>query len=222
MAHEFMAKDLSPHLQPRKTPSQQRSRARVAQILAATRTLLRERGTLTAQSIARLAGISVGSFYQYFPNKKAVLLALYEHYQARLLMAATGFDADEHAALGWREFFLALFRFVKQAEVRDTEVFELARVIRLFPELEQLDQQHGRVVVELMVTHLRRLGARGSRNKLERLGWFIYELNNGIWAYQMREGASGHLLRESSEWELTALISVIASVFPDDAPALRA
>ncbi|WNG15449.1 TetR/AcrR family transcriptional regulator [Cystobacter fuscus] len=64
----------------RKQPSQARSKALVDVLIqATTRILLREGWqALTTNRIARAAGVSVGSLYQYFPNKEALLLALVE------------------------------------------------------------------------------------------------------------------------------------------------
>jgi AcrR family transcriptional regulator len=63
---------------PRKRPRQQRSQALVEAILQATSHLLPERGAeqTTTNRIARVAGVSIGSLYQYFPNKDAILSRL--------------------------------------------------------------------------------------------------------------------------------------------------
>ena len=65
-------------LQPRKQPRQERSSKVVDRILDAALTLTREQGTKTPTTlaIAQRAGLSVGSVYQYFPNKEAILLDL--------------------------------------------------------------------------------------------------------------------------------------------------
>ena len=65
-------------LEPRKTPQQRRSAASVDAILQATvQVLLKDGATrLTTTRIARRAGVSVGTLYQYFPNKSALLQAL--------------------------------------------------------------------------------------------------------------------------------------------------
>jgi len=67
-------------LEPRKAPSQERSRAKVEQILQATHQLLESQGLekLTTNAIAKQAGMSVGSLYQYFPNKEAILADVFE------------------------------------------------------------------------------------------------------------------------------------------------
>lgn len=59
-------------------PVQARSRERVARILAAATDAIAERGSehLKMAELAIRAGVSVGSLYQYFPDKAAVILAL--------------------------------------------------------------------------------------------------------------------------------------------------
>ena len=63
---------------PRKRPVQERSRETVRAILEAAARIFEEVGVeaATTDRIAARAGISVGSLYQYFPNKAAILVAL--------------------------------------------------------------------------------------------------------------------------------------------------
>ncbi|WP_316977381.1 TetR/AcrR family transcriptional regulator [Shumkonia mesophila] len=65
---------------PRKIPLQERSRNTVDVIVeAATRILFREGAdALSTNRIAEVAGVSVGSLYQYFPNREAIVTALME------------------------------------------------------------------------------------------------------------------------------------------------
>jgi len=62
----------------RKQPVQARSKASLIAILDSTVQILSTRRTahLTTKAIAARAGLSVGSLYQYFPNKEAIVLAL--------------------------------------------------------------------------------------------------------------------------------------------------
>lgn len=64
-------------LEPRKSPVQARSAASVDAILEATIQVLRHVGKerLTTTRVALRAGVSVGTLYQYFPNKSALLQA---------------------------------------------------------------------------------------------------------------------------------------------------
>jgi AcrR family transcriptional regulator len=67
-----------PDLSPRKRPRQARSRATVDAILEACARILREggRAPLTTNRIAERAGISIGSLYEFFPNREAILAEL--------------------------------------------------------------------------------------------------------------------------------------------------
>lgn len=69
-------------LQPRKTPAQSRSRVTVEAIYEATiQVLLRDgMNELTTTRVAERAGVSVGTMYQYFPNKQALVYALNARY----------------------------------------------------------------------------------------------------------------------------------------------
>ena len=73
---------MSPALSPRKTPRQSRAKATVDAIFEATIQLLLVDGVnrLTTTRVAARAGVSVGTMYQYFPNKQALIYALNERY----------------------------------------------------------------------------------------------------------------------------------------------
>lgn len=65
---------------PRKRPQQARSRALVDALVEATERVLTRSGyeAATTQAIADVAGVSIGSLYQYFPNKEALVAAVVE------------------------------------------------------------------------------------------------------------------------------------------------
>ena len=70
----------------RRPPTQTRARATVADILAATARILEREGyeALTTNKIARVAGVGVGSLYQYFETKEKVVEALQEEHFERM------------------------------------------------------------------------------------------------------------------------------------------
>jgi AcrR family transcriptional regulator len=67
---------------PRKRPRQDRAKATVDSILEATARVLVKQGFdgLNTNAVATSAGVSIGSLYQYFPNKEALVSALLERH----------------------------------------------------------------------------------------------------------------------------------------------
>lgn len=65
-------------LDPRKRPRHERSRGIVDAILEGAARLLEQgrAGDLTTNRVAEIAGVSIGSLYQYFPGKQAILAAV--------------------------------------------------------------------------------------------------------------------------------------------------
>jgi AcrR family transcriptional regulator len=71
---------------PRKLPQQDRSRMTFETILEATTHILTEEGYDKANTnhIAERAGISIGSLYQYFPNKESLMAALMDQHSSEI------------------------------------------------------------------------------------------------------------------------------------------
>lgn len=91
----------------RRAPSQRRSRERVERILAVATGLIAAQGSdaLRMAEVAAKAGISIGSLYQYFPDKAAVIRALAERYNAEGRACIEEGLRGVHDAAGLREAF---------------------------------------------------------------------------------------------------------------------
>ncbi len=111
---------------PRKTPTQARSRALVEAVVEAARRILDGEGAaaLTMQRIADVSGATVGSIYQYFPGKDAIVALVCE----RELEAAA---AQAHASTE------RLRRLPLAAALREI----LANTIRVERRLSALDRE---------------------------------------------------------------------------------
>lgn len=80
------------HTNPRKSASQKRSRVTVNALLEATARILIREGFDKASTnrIAAVAGVSVGSLYQYFPSKEALVVALIDRHNQEVMQAVQG------------------------------------------------------------------------------------------------------------------------------------
>jgi AcrR family transcriptional regulator len=127
-----------PPLTPRKTPRQDRSIATVDAIFEATIQVLLSDGLirLNTTRVARRAGVSVGTLYQYFPNKQALLFAVLERHLATLAsaiekacdesrcatketIAETVVKAYLQAKMAQAEISPALYRIAMELDARD-------------------------------------------------------------------------------------------------------
>ena len=76
----------------RKAASQARSRATVEALVEATARILVKDGFDKASTnrIAEVAGVSIGSLYQYFPGKEALVAAVIERHQQEIMQTVRG------------------------------------------------------------------------------------------------------------------------------------
>lgn len=81
-----------PETNPRRRPRQARAQATVEAIVKATAQVLVEEGYDRASTnrIALAAGVSIGSLYQYFPSKEALVAALVEEHLQKMTDALSG------------------------------------------------------------------------------------------------------------------------------------
>jgi len=101
---------LQSSLQPRKKPIQTRSARTVEAIFEATIQVLLRHGAeqFTTTRVAERAGVSVGTLYQYYPNKQSLLFAVLERH-LNLVIRAWNARAEKIIIGLWRRWWLPLF-----------------------------------------------------------------------------------------------------------------
>lgn len=122
---------------PRKRPRQHRSKATVDSILEATARILIAQGFngLTTNAVAEAAGVSIGSLYQYFPNKEALVAAMIEHH-LDMKNAMTISELQRVATLPFAQAVrvmieLTIGNYRKQPELKRVLIEQFGRVGRL-------------------------------------------------------------------------------------------
>lgn len=130
-------------LRPRKRPRQARAQITFDALLEACARLLRRNdwASLTTNAIAERAGVSIGSLYEFFPNREAILAELTRR---RLEALASAVEAELEAALALDDPVVAIDRLLRRilAEVSADRalyraLFREARFLRALPETER-------------------------------------------------------------------------------------
>jgi AcrR family transcriptional regulator len=110
----------------RRRPKQRRARQTVEAVLDAVVRLLKRDGSkaITTNRIAEVAGVSIGSVYQYFPDKRAIFIALHQRHIDQIdRMVQT--KLVEHAASSIEELLRAMVEAMIEAHATDPELYEL-------------------------------------------------------------------------------------------------
>ena len=91
-----MVADVATAFEPRKVPVQTRATVTVGAICEATIQVLLSHGAdrLTTTRVAARAGVSVGTLYQYYPNKRSLLFAVFEDHMDKVAQAVEAACAD--------------------------------------------------------------------------------------------------------------------------------
>lgn len=199
----------------RKKPSQERSKVMVERILTASRELLKaseagETPRLNTNLVAKQAGISPGSIYQYFPNIESILNELFEQMTGAVLETLKSFNAADKLALSREEFFDILITETLKAEADPQVTYAMHKVMKSHPALEKIEKQHAENVAEIISQFLAYYGSTWPKEKLHRLGLYIYYLNFGTWIYREHIRPEDE---ESIDWESNVMRHMIDRCF---------
>jgi AcrR family transcriptional regulator len=149
-----MTKRRKPQISLRKQPQQARSTELVSIILEAAIQVLAKEGAqrFTTARVAEKAGFSVGSLYQYFPNKAAILFRLQsdEWRQTGLLLSEILEDKKTPPLQRVRTLVLAFIRSeCEEAEIR-VALNDAAPLYRDAPEIHEVKAAGDRTVRAFM------------------------------------------------------------------------
>jgi AcrR family transcriptional regulator len=110
----------------RREPKQRRSRETVQAVLEAVQRVLKRHGVeaITTNRIAEAAGVSIGSLYQYFPDKRAIFATLYDRHvdEVRNVIERTMADCTS-ASL--EDFTRELVEGLANVHTEDAELHEI-------------------------------------------------------------------------------------------------
>jgi AcrR family transcriptional regulator len=110
----------------RRKPTQPRAKLTVDAILDAVIRLLKREGhkSITTNRIAEVAGVSIGSVYQYFPNKRAIFIALHERHLNEIDRMVQS-KLVEHSASPLDVLIRAMVDGMIEAHAPDPELYQI-------------------------------------------------------------------------------------------------
>ncbi len=114
----------------RREPKQRRSRQTVNDVLEAVPRVLRRHGAeaITTNRVAEAAGVSIGSLYQYFPDKQAIFMALHERHVDGVQRVIERTIAD-CASASLEEFTRELVEGLANMHTQDADLHEIVSVV---------------------------------------------------------------------------------------------
>lgn len=157
--------------------------------------------------LAKEAAISVGSLYQYYPNKQALLKSLYDDYLQGLRDIVINFHSRVDDYPEWREGIKTLLSELLAAEQNSGSLPELNQAVQLYPELEEIDRLHSDKVSLQILKILKHYRFPGSKAQLLQLTQFSYCINIGSWAFRSRFN-NPKQLKQCNHWELVANLAI--------------
>ncbi len=142
-------------LSPRRKPSQERSRDRVERILDATAELLAELPVdkMTTAAIAEKAGVPIGSVYQYFPNKLAVLALLARRVMEKVDLQTASLIAEDFGVLPWDQAIDRAIDATMQGYAEQPGYVQLLLSIRPTPEFGAITDESNERVAAMLALH---------------------------------------------------------------------
>jgi AcrR family transcriptional regulator len=168
----------------RRSPVQTRSRRVRRAIMDAAHDVMRERGirAVTTNAIAERANIKIGSLYDYFSNKEAVIAELYE---GKLAEVRDFLDAEvigiDRAA--WRQQTANLIRNMWTYQLNIGLDRTLVDASYYYEDLLRIARAHSQLFASTFARLLKRLGSNWRDDQLLDLGISIYRLVNATWSY---------------------------------------
>ena len=149
-------------LEPRKTPVQARSAASVEAILEATVQVLLDVGKarLTTTRVAARAGVSVGTLYQYFPNKSALLQAILKRHFNEIFGAIES-ACQEQRGKSLSQMATALVTAFLEAKIRNAKtsvaLYTVSDDVDGAKIVQQMGSRSHKAIVELLKSARERL-----------------------------------------------------------------
>ncbi|MBY5934948.1 TetR family transcriptional regulator [Tateyamaria omphalii] len=161
---------------------QARSKARVEQILNAAEDLISKQGSdgLKMSAVAKQAAVPIGTVYQFFPNKSAIIqtlaIAVMEDVRTGLTAQFSGIDSLNDAADKVEEALRGYYRFLRS----NPTVRDILCSTQGDKKLQQLDLDDSRKNGELLFDCLEKFVADSHHDQLRHMCFMNMHLTGSL------------------------------------------
>ena len=162
----------------RREPTQKRSRERVERILSCASTLIEKSGSdaMRMSDVAEMAGISIGSLYQYFPDKGAIIRTLAERYNVVGQQCIAEGLQDVQGREGLRRAFGELIDVYYAMFLAEPVMRDIWSGTQADKALRDIDLADSRINGAVLAAARARVDAGASRAELETSSFLIMQL----------------------------------------------
>jgi AcrR family transcriptional regulator len=176
-------------------PAQQRSRERQERILAVASALIEQKGSdpLKMSDIAKLAEISIGSLYQYFPDKRSIIRTLAEQHAAESRRCIEEALAPVRDRAGLMAAFSALVDQYYEIVLTKPVMRDINSGMQADKELRTLELAQSKASGALLAAAIRRVFPKADAKQVGALAFLVWQLGEETMrlalAHKRSEGA---------------------------------
>ncbi|TIU62006.1 MAG: TetR/AcrR family transcriptional regulator, partial [Mesorhizobium sp.] len=151
---------------------------RVERMLAAASALIAEQGSdaMRMGEVAERAGVSIGSLYQFFPDKRAIVWALAERYTAESQACISAALKDVRDAEGLKQAFSELVDIYYQLFLAEPVIRDVWSGTQVDKALRSLELADSRANAEFLVAVLKRLRSDADPVELETTAFLVWQM----------------------------------------------
>jgi AcrR family transcriptional regulator len=207
------ADNATPDLQVRHRPVQQRGQVRFDAILSAARDLLAEGGLegFTIDDVAARAGIPVGSVYQFFPNKFAIVAEL-DSMDTAALIDDLAASAERFTLGDWQSETNALIDLVAAHWVDDPTRRAVWLAMRSTAATRSLAAEHSRALVTTLLPMIQLLTAGRTLDEQVTICEVVVEMSQSLLHFSVSDGKPNPATVRELKRMLRAYLRAVARI----------
>ncbi|EJN32819.1 transcriptional regulator [Pseudomonas sp. GM78] len=174
----------------RRVPAQQRSRERQERILAVATELIASKGSdqVKMSEIAGLSQISIGSLYQYFPDKSSIVRTLAERYNAQSRDCIEAALSAVEDVQGLQAAYTALLDEYYEIVLATPAMRDIWSGMQADKQLLQLELQESRIAGAMLAQAMQRVAPGADAQRLADSAFLIWHLGEATMRLAVSSG----------------------------------